>query len=56
MELRALLGSQKQLERRRPYDMMEVVRLEMRPYQFLYREGVEPQHFLPVSSNTGTVR
>ena len=39
LELRDLATRTKQQERRRPGDQLEVVRLEGRPYQFLYREG-----------------
>ncbi len=40
-ELRDLVSRTKQQERKRPADLVEVVRLEGRPYQFLYRdEGV----------------
>ena len=40
LELRDLATRAKQQERRRPGDLLEVVRLEGRPYQFLYREGM----------------
>ena len=40
LELRDLATRTKQQERRRPGELLEVVRLEGRPYQFLYREGV----------------
>ncbi len=39
LELRDVLSKTKQQERRRPYDMVEVVRMEARQYQYLYTEG-----------------
>jgi translation elongation factor P/translation initiation factor 5A len=38
-DLRDLRTKAKFLERRRSYDKVEVVRLEQKAYQFLYREG-----------------
>ena len=39
LELRDVLSKTKQQERRRPDDMVDVVRLEAQQYQYLYTEG-----------------
>ncbi|KAK9811306.1 hypothetical protein WJX72_001490 [[Myrmecia] bisecta] len=50
LELRDLKLGSKHLERKRPYDMVEVARLEAKPFQFLYTDGsqlhlMDPQTF-----------
>ena len=42
LELRDVKLGRKTQERRRPYDMVEVVRVESHTYQFLFEEGLGP--------------
>ena len=39
LDLRDVMGKNKQQERRRPSDMVEVVRLQSKQFQYLYTEG-----------------
>ncbi len=39
LELRDLKLGTKSQDRKRPYDLVEVARLDARPFQFLYAEG-----------------
>lgn len=39
LELRDVRTGRKTLERLRPYDMMEVVRVDSTPFQYLFQEG-----------------
>ena len=45
MELRDVRTKKKQNVRQRPYNMVEVIRLESRPYKLLYAEGEDAVQF-----------